>query len=605
MTLLAWNCRELGGTLINDTLHHLNTRLRPRLLFLCETKSSTVGVVPLFRSLGYQDNNYYIINCNDTYAGGLALAWHSNLTSTIVASDTYFIAIKAEVVSGYFILLIGVYLHSNYQIRSEQFQVLEVLIRNSRLPFIIFGDFNIVTTSSEKSGGLPICPLPVHKFRTFINDLGLVDIGFTGPPFTWSNRSHTPSSVIECRLDRFLISPEVLSNFETAKVHHLTDVGSDHRAISLQLSPPVTAHHHSTFRFGNRWLSNPEVMEIVSSSWAEPVEGSHMFTLHTKLKRLRHSLHSWSRNGTSNYAWKIQQLRSSIDHLRNISPPPWNEISTLEEELSASCAHEAAYWRIKSRNDWILPGDRNTSFFHCTTIINRHFNHIGPLASVDGSVITSEEGKAAEAVNFYTSLFQSQATSASPSNEFPSLGPVRVINDMNLALTRPFSDNDIRKAVFAIGSTKSPGSDGFTAGFYQHFWHIIGQNVCSAIRAFFHSSRMLRSINHTWLTLIPKVAGASSLSQLRPIGLCQMPYKIIAKLMAGRLATVLPLIVSETQNGFVQNREISDNVLIAHEVMHYLKRKKKGKSYFIALKLDMEKAYDRVEWPYLFTLMRS
>ncbi|CAL1378422.1 unnamed protein product [Linum trigynum] len=176
---------------------------------------------------------------------------------------------------------------------------------------------------------------------------------------------------------------------------------------------------------------------------------------------------------------------------------------------------------------------------------------------------------------------------------------------MNDHLTMQVSRAEIRNAVFSIGKEQSLGSDGFTAAFYQRFWEEIGWDVSEAILSFFQTGRLLHSVNHTLLTLIPKVANADSMRQMRPIGLCQVLYKIIAKILASRLSSVLPQIISPFQNGFVKGRCISDNILIGQEVMQFLKTKVRGQDKWMALKLDMEKAYDRVEWEFLFQVMKS
>ncbi|CAL1393362.1 unnamed protein product [Linum trigynum] len=116
---------------------------------------------------------------------------------------------------------------------------------------------------------------------------------------------------------------------------------------------------------------------------------------------------------------------------------------------------------------------------------------------------------------------------------------------------------------------------------------------------------MLRSFNHTWLTLIPKVDQVESMRQLRPISLCQFIYKVISKIMAEQLAGILPIIVSDGQNAFIRERQIVDNILIGHELMHYLKIKTRGKKGYMALKVDMEKAYDRVDWSFLFAVLEK
>ncbi|CAN0830758.1 LINE-1 retrotransposable element ORF2 protein [Linum grandiflorum] len=174
---------------------------------------------------------------------------------------------------------------------------------------------------------------------------------------------------------------------------------------------------------------------------------------------------------------------------------------------------------------------------------------------------------------------------------------------MASSLTAPVGVEEIRNAVFSIGPTHAPGPDGFTGLFFQRFWPIVGGDVTSGILDFFRSDSLLRSLNHTWMTLIPKVLGADSMRQLRPIGLCTVFYKTISKIITTRLGNILPNIVSSNQNGFIRHRSITDNVLLAHELMHYLKLHASGKRDYMALKVDMEKAYDRVEWGFLFQLL--
>jgi len=173
---------------------------------------------------------------------------------------------------------------------------------------------------------------------------------------------------------------------------------------------------------------------------------------------------------------------------------------------------------------------------------------------------------------------------------------------MNGALTAAYTHEEVEKALFMMHPDKSPGPDGFTAGFYQRHWELIGQDISRAVLAFLNGGEMASVVNSTVLVLIPKVRNPQNLTQFRPISLCNVLYKICSKVIANRLRLIFDEIISEEQSAFVPGRLITDNVLVAYECIHYLKRKK-GKSGACAVKLDMAKAYDRIEWVYLRNIL--
>jgi hypothetical protein len=134
-----------------------------------------------------------------------------------------------------------------------------------------------------------------------------------------------------------------------------------------------------------------------------------------------------------------------------------------------------------------------------------------------------------------------------------------------------------------------------SAIFYQTYWEVVSLEVTQAILSILHSGFLLRKINYTHITLVPKIKNPEKMSDFRPISLCNVIYKIVSKILSNRLKKVLPHVISESQSAFVPRRLITDNVLVAFEVMHTMSLKRKGKRGHIALKLDMSKAYDRVE----------
>lgn len=159
------------------------------------------------------------------------------------------------------------------------------------------------------------------------------------------------------------------------------------------------------------------------------------------------------------------------------------------------------------------------------------------------------------------------------------------------------------EAIFATGPTKAPGEDGFPALFYQKCWQTIEDDVTTFCLQILNGGREVSSINSTNIVLIPKIPHPSNMSQFRPISLCNILYKIIAKAIANRLSEVIGKCIDETQSAFVPGRLISDNVLLAYEILHKLKQKRLGKKRYMAVKLDMSKGFDRVEWDFLNRIM--
>ena len=175
----------------------------------------------------------------------------------------------------------------------------------------------------------------------------------------------------------------------------------------------------------------------------------------------------------------------------------------------------------------------------------------------------------------------------------------RVTLEMNLDLISEFTREEVELALKQIHPTKAPGPDDMSAIFFQKYWDVVGNDISSMILNVVNSNMSLAEINKTNITLIPKTKCPSRMSKFRPISLCNVIYKLVSKVFANRLKKILPHIISENQSAFLSGRLISNNVLVAFELMHYLEHKREGKESFMAVKLDMSKTYDRVEWVFI------
>ena len=150
---------------------------------------------------------------------------------------------------------------------------------------------------------------------------------------------------------------------------------------------------------------------------------------------------------------------------------------------------------------------------------------------------------------------------------------------------------------------KAPGLDDMPPIFFQHFWNTCGAIITATVLDFLNHGMSPPNFNETHIVLIPKIKEPKTVSDYRPISLWNVTYKIASKAIANRLKKVLPSIISKTQSAFVHRRLITDNVLVAFETMHHISQKKKGGVGEMAVKLDMSKAYDRVEWICLEKIM--
>lgn len=142
---------------------------------------------------------------------------------------------------------------------------------------------------------------------------------------------------------------------------------------------------------------------------------------------------------------------------------------------------------------------------------------------------------------------------------------------------------------------KAPSPDDMPPLFYQHFWPNVNTIVIKIVLDFLNHDVALSNFHETHIVLIPKTKNPKRVSNYKPISLCNVAYKLASKVVANRFKRVLQDVIYENQSTFVSERLITNNVLVAHEQMNHINRKKKGKNGEMALKLDMSKAYDQVE----------
>ena len=203
---------------------------------------------------------------------------------------------------------------------------------------------------------------------------------------------------------------------------------------------------------------------------------------------------------------------------------------------------------------------------------------------------------------YFNSLF----TSSDPSGFEEILDGIQpaMTDEAASYLGRDFQAEEVQLALKQMSPFTAPGPNGLSPIFYKSFWHIVGNDVTAIVLKALNTGVVHESLNTTFITLIPKIKHPKKVADFRPISLRNFIYNLISKVVVNRLKKFLTQAIPESQSAFLSGRLITDNILVAFETLHYLKRKTQRKLGYMALKLDMSKAYNWVEWLFLEKIMR-
>ena len=248
------------------------------------------------------------------------------------------------------------------------------------------------------------------------------------------------------------------------------------------------------------------------------------------------------------------------------------EINKIQKKINDLLDCEEIMWQQRSKVQWMGLGYRNTRYFHTKTSARKKKNTISKIMDERGNWRDFSLEIAKVAVSYFERLYMT----SNPDKILEVVEAIdpKVSTDMNQSLIKQFTRDEVEAALKQMHPSKSPGPDGMPALFYQKYWDIVGSDVVSMILNVLNSNTSMADINKTYITLIPKVNNPAKMTDFRPISLCNVIYKLISKVLANRLKLVLPQVISENQSAFLFERLITDNALIAFELMHYLDHKR-------------------------------
>jgi hypothetical protein len=445
----------------------------------------------------------------------------------------------------------------------------------------------------------------MDKFRHALEECSLDDLGYSGDRFTWRNNNHISDSYIRERLDRAVADIDWRMRFPSAHVRNGEPHHSDHRPVIVTLENKVVSRRMTgtpPFRFEASWVQEENCETIVRNAWNLSMDVRDRKIM-SAIKDVAADLWDWSRNILGDLEKRMKHIKKLLEECRRgeVTQQNVTREHILMYKLEKLEDQKDLYWRQRAKAHQLKNGDRNTRFFHEYASERRRINKIRKLIKEDGGVVEEPREILELVTNFYNNLFQSHA--GNRYNELLQQVPTRVTAGMNEMLIEEYSDEEIKQALDSMADLKAPGPDGMPALFYKKFWEITGKDVVREVKALLNGGDMPQGWNETVVVLIPKAPNPDKLKDLRPISLCNVIYKIASKVLSNRLKLVIPDVISLNQSAFVPGRLITDDVLLAYELTHYMQQKRTGLEGFAALKLDMSKAYDRVEWDFLRRMM--
>ncbi|KAL0439728.1 UNVERIFIED_CONTAM: hypothetical protein Slati_2455800 [Sesamum latifolium] len=409
-------------------------------------------------------------------------------------------------------------------------------------PWCVLGDFNAVIDSSEVCGRAADTSSSMTEFRDCITEAALVHLPFTGCPFSWHNCSEGSRSHWK-RLDRVLVNEAWLVIWPQTSYMSALPSTSDHSPLILMGSEG--SREQGFFKFDNFLVKQPSFLNAVRRTWRHPIHGTRMYSVKMENNML--------------------QQRAKLN--------------------------------------WLKHGDQCSKIFFRKINARRARQRIHQITDSAGVILKDTSQVSIEFVSYYQSLLGGLRQSRELDLSFlqPGLRHILIVDEA-IELITPVTAAEIQEALFDISEDSAPGPDGYSSAFFKAAWPEIGGDICAAIMEFFHSGRLLKQINATLLVLIPKVQLPVRVSDYRPIACCNVIYKVVTKILVRRMQRILHLLIDHTQTAFVPGRSISDNVMLAQELLAGYNQVRLPPR--CTIKVDIQKAYDSVNWDFILEALR-
>ncbi|XP_074314320.1 uncharacterized protein LOC141649533 [Silene latifolia] len=437
-------------------------------------------------------------------------------------------------------------------------------------PLLWLGDFNTVLSPVERLGG-STSDAEMEHFQDCVSICCMEDIVATGALFTWSNKQ-APLERVYSRLDRAMGNLEWFEQFGDSVAHFHPEGLFDNCPCTV-MDRNSEIKGRKSLKYFNMWGTAPTFKSLVSDCWFKHYQGTKMFGIVKRLKALKPILKALNKDCFSDIENNTNIASLALENIQKTLIDCSSDADLLQQELDL--AHDLkdlitardSFLIQKAKVQWSLEGDLNTSDFHHFIKKRVMMNKVFQIEDKDGRLCTDGTAIQSAFLDYYQDLLGSHKSTDVVNSNVVRKGVCCTEAHWAL-LNRPITADEVKKCLFSIPSNKSPGSDG-----------------------------LLTQINSTVITLIPKIDRPTSVKHYRPISCCNVLYKVISKLLCSRLALILPDLICKTQGAFVKGRSILENILICQDLIRQYNRGKASPRCLF--KLDLQKAYDSIEWAFV------
>ena len=492
------------------------------------------------------------------------------------------------------------------------FESIAIILENQETTEIILGgDMNCVLDPHlDKMGGQRHCHQHVRgEIQRCMEEFDLNDVWRMRNRYVRRYTWRQPRPLIQCRLDYFLVSTSLLGLIEKEEIK--PGFKTDHSIISLNLQFASEKRGTGFWKFNASLLLDTDYCNLIKEAIAQSreinAETDPQLMWDTIKCAIRTETIQYSRKKQKQSREKLVNLQNNLDHLEQMlnTSTTVNDSDLLEDITQTKNKIEEIYdkrlngIKLRSKARWVEEGEKSSRYFMNLEKRNYERKIMNRLATSDGRMILEPGEIRKEQANFYQNLYKS----TSPSSEYEPFFPENGENPKLDELEKESCEGKITKeecleALKSMKNNKSPGTDGLTVEFYKHFWQEISEPLVNSLNAGYDAGKMSTEQRRGIITLIPKKEkDPLYLKNWRPISLLNVDYKIATKAIAGRIKMTLNNLIARDQTGFLKNRYIGENIRLILDMIEIChNRKIPGLIFF----LDFEKAFDSVEWSFLY-----